>query len=58
MNENKPKLLCRLIGHRWKPAHVLREVGWVYTDDVCTRCYMTEYRLPPGFTNTSEGKPT
>jgi len=55
MNENKPKLLCRLIGHRWKPAHVLREVGWVYTDDVCTRCYMTEYRLPPGFTNTSEG---
>jgi hypothetical protein len=49
-NENKPKLLCRLMGHRWKPAHRKDEVRgqevWVYLDDVCTRCYMTEWRMP------------
>lgn len=50
-NGNKPKLLCRLIGHRWKPAHRKDESKygmpiWVYLDDVCARCYMTECRMP------------
>jgi Prophage protein (DUF1660) len=49
----KENLLCRLFGHRWKPCHVLGVVtfngasvrAWVYEDDVCQRCYKTEYRL-------------
>lgn len=52
-NENKPHLLCRLFGHKWKPAHRLdaNPYGiaiWVYTDDICQRCWKTEYRLPRG----------
>lgn len=52
MTKVVPPLHCRLFGHLWKPAHVLRRIqpygllGWVYTDDVCQRCYATEYRLP------------
>lgn len=43
-------LLCRLFGHKWKRAHILDidQRGnpiWRYTDDVCTRCWLTEYRL-------------
>lgn len=42
-------LLCRLLGHRWKPSHRLDRDQrgkpiWAYTDDVCTRCWLTEYR--------------
>lgn len=42
---------CRLFGHRWKPTHRLERTqpyglrGWVYIDDVCTRCYKTEWRI-------------
>lgn len=44
-------LRCRLFGHKWKPAHRKDEDKfglpiWVYTDDVCTRCYLTEWRMP------------
>lgn len=49
-NDNKPKLLCLLLGHRWKASHRLDELRgqpvWVYIDDVCTRCYMTGWRMP------------
>lgn len=49
-NANQPKLLCRLLGHRWKPCHRKDEIRgqsvWVYIDDTCTRCWMTEWRLP------------
>lgn len=57
MNENKPTLWCRIFGHKWTPAHVLRDVGWVYTDDVCVWCYMTEYRMPKGYKANPEAKP-
>lgn len=62
-NDNRPKLLCRLFGHRWKPAHILGRTApynlsaWIYTDDVCTRCHMTEYRLPSGYADSGEVKP-
>lgn len=42
-------LLCRVLGHRWRPSHVLtkdyqdREI-WAYVDHVCTRCWITEKR--------------
>lgn len=51
-NENKPKFLCRVLGHRWVASHrhdVDKFTGcgmWVYTDHVCTRCWMTEWRMP------------
>ena len=49
--QNKPKLLCRLLGHQWVPSHRKDEIRgqfvWVYIDDMCTRCYMTEWRMPP-----------
>jgi hypothetical protein len=48
--QNKPKPLCRLLGHSWKPSHRKDEIRgqpvWVYIDDMCTRCYMTEWRMP------------
>lgn len=52
-NNNRPKLLCRLLGHRWKAAHRkdLNSDGqtiWVYLDDVCERCYCTDWRMPHG----------
>ena len=45
------KLLCRLFGHRWTPAHRLPKDAhglpiWVYTDHVCIRCYKIEWRMP------------
>lgn len=46
-------LRCRLFGHKWKPSH-RKDQGkhglpiWVYIDDVCTRCYSTEWRMPHG----------
>lgn len=48
---SKERLACRLFGHKWKPAHRLDESKqglpiWVYTDDVCTRCWKTEWRMP------------
>ena len=59
---NRPvPLLCRLLGHRWKPCHRLDkdQFGlsiWVYQDDVCTRCWTTEFRMSRDrFTNTSKG---
>jgi len=50
-DERRTPLLCRLFGHRWKPAHRKDESKqglpiWVYIDDVCTRCYSTEWRMP------------
>lgn len=45
---------CRLFGHKWKPSHRVERtqpyglLAWVYQDDVCLRCYSTEYRLPRG----------
>jgi hypothetical protein len=44
-------LRCRLFGHRWKPSHISQKIepyglkGWVYLEDVCQRCYTTEYRM-------------
>lgn len=48
---NKPKLLCRLIGHRWKASHRKERyddgrTSWVYVDDVCLRCYCTKWGMP------------
>lgn len=43
---------CRIFGHKWKPCHrkdQTKEFGlpvWVYVDDVCQRCYRTEWRMP------------
>jgi hypothetical protein len=44
-------LRCRIFGHKWKPAHRKDQDKhglpiWVYTDDVCQRCYSTEWRMP------------
>lgn len=52
-NANKPKLICRLLWHRWRPSHrkdtnAYGQPIWVYLDDVCTRCYCTEWRMPHG----------
>jgi hypothetical protein len=53
-DERTPPLLCRLLGHRWKPCHKVERIqpfgllAWVYVDDVCQRCYRTEYRMPSG----------
>lgn len=47
-------LLCRLLGHKWKPTHMVGTTqpyglrAWIYVDDICQRCYATEYRLPHG----------
>jgi len=44
-------LRCRLLGHRWKPHHISQKIepfgfrGWVYLEDVCQRCYTSEYRM-------------
>ena len=48
--QNQPNIYCKLLGHRWKPSHRKDEIRgqtvWVYIDDICTRCYMTEWRMP------------
>lgn len=44
-------LRCRIFGHRWRPSHISQKIepyglkGWVYLEDVCQRCFNTEYRM-------------